>query len=195
MKKGHLIIFYSLEEYDIVVPYIYRKEGTHMELRQLRTNDAEDYFSLRLEALQQSPDAFATTYEEEKNQTAEKYKERFTDPVNSFTLGAFEENELVGVVTLFREPLIKLNHRATIVAMYIKPEKRGSGLGKTLIYEAIEKAKSLEGVEQIYLSVVSTNIPAIKLYTTCGFSIYAKEKRALKVDNTYYDEEHMVLYL
>lgn len=74
MKKGHLIIFYSLEEYDIVVPYIYRKEGTHMKLRQLRTNDAEDYFTLRLEALQHSPDAFATTYEEEKTKQQRNIK-------------------------------------------------------------------------------------------------------------------------
>ncbi|MEC5425789.1 GNAT family N-acetyltransferase [Virgibacillus sp. C22-A2] len=166
-----------------------------MEIRQLNRTDAEDYLSIRLEALQSSPYAFASSYEEEKNQTAEKYKNRFTTPANTFTFGAFEESQLVGVVTLITEQLIKLNHRANIVAMYIKPEKRGIGLGKDLILKVLEKAYRLEGIEQIYLSVVTTNIPAKKLYASCGFEIIGKEKRALKIDNTYYDEEHMVLFL
>ncbi|WP_042353984.1 GNAT family N-acetyltransferase [Bacillus rubiinfantis] len=166
-----------------------------MEIRQLTPTDAEEYLSIRFEALQDSPFAFASSYEEEKNQSAEIYKNLFAVPVNAFTFGAFEELELVGVVTLIREELIKLSHRANIVAMYVKPEKRESGLGKALITKAIEKANSLDGIEQIYLSVVTTNIPAKKLYASCGFEVFGTEKRALKFNNTYYDEEHMVLFL
>ncbi|MFE4762243.1 GNAT family N-acetyltransferase [Bacillus mycoides] len=166
-----------------------------MKIRQLNPTDAEKYLSIRLEALQDSPYAFASSYEEEKNQTAEKYKNRFSTPVNTFTFGAFEESQVVGIVTLIREQTLKLNHRANIVAMYIKPKKRGIGLGKALISKAVEKANSLEGIEQIYLSVVTTNIPAKKLYASCGFEIFGKDKKALKFDNTYYDEEHMVLIL
>ena len=166
-----------------------------MEIRQLKPTNAEEYLSIRLEGLQDSPYAFASSYEEEKNQTAEKYKNRFATPTNTFTFGAFEESQLVGVVTLVSEQLLKLSHRATIVAMYIKREKRGIGLGKALISKVIEKAYSLEGIEQIYLSVVTTNIPAKKLYASCGFEVFGKEKRALKFDNTYYDEEHMVFFL
>jgi RimJ/RimL family protein N-acetyltransferase len=166
-----------------------------MVIRQLESTDAEEYLSIRLEALQDSPYAFASSYCEEKNQTEEKYKNRFATPANSFTFGVFEESQLVGIVTLIKEQLLKLSHRANIVAMYIKPEKRGIGLGKALISKVIEKAYSIEGIEQIYLSVVTTNYPAKKLYASCGFEIFGKEKRALKFDNTYYDEEHMVLFL
>ncbi|WP_088102966.1 GNAT family N-acetyltransferase [Halalkalibacter urbisdiaboli] len=166
-----------------------------MEIRQLNRIDAEEYLSIRLEALQNSPYAFASSYEEEKNQTAEKYKNRFETPINTFTFGAFEESQLVGVVTLVKEQLLKLSHRANIVAMYIKPENRGNGIGKALISKVIEKAYNLESIEQIYLTVVTTNVPAKKLYTSSGFEVIGKEKRALKFDNTYYDEEHMVLFL
>lgn len=166
-----------------------------MEIRQLNRIDAEEYLSIRLEALQNSPYAFASSYEEEKNQTAEKYKNRFETPINTFTFGSFEESQLVGVVTLVKEQLLKLSHRANIVAMYIKPENRGNGIGKALISKVIEKAYNLEGIEQIYLSVATTNVPAKKLYTSSGFEVFGKEKRALKFDNTYYDEEHMVLFL
>lgn len=64
------------------------------------------YLSIRLEALQESPYAFASSYEEEKNQAVEKYKNRFAPKVNSFTFGSFEEDELVGVVTFFQKSFL-----------------------------------------------------------------------------------------
>ena len=51
---------------------------------------------------------------------------------DSITLGAFEDTQLVGVVTLVKEKLLKLQHKATIIAMYVSPEKRGLGIGKSL---------------------------------------------------------------
>ena len=166
-----------------------------MKIRELQPTDAEDYLLLRLEALTKNPDAFASSYEEEKDQLAEQYKSSFATPTNAFTFGAFEDTELIGVVTLVKEELIKLKHRANIVAMYTKPEKRGNGVGKALVSKVIEKAEKLEGIEQIYLTVVTTNAPAKNLYSSCGFEVFGKEKRALKFDNTYYDEDHMVFYL
>jgi len=166
-----------------------------MEIRQLNSNDAEAYFSIRLEGLKKNPEAFATSYEEEKSQSADKYKTRFEKTQDSFTYGAYEGSELVGVITLVREQLTKLEHRANIVAMYVKPEKRGNGIGKALMERAIEKAKNLSGVEQLYLMVVTENHPARKLYQTMGFEIYGTERRALKYGDTYYDEERMVLFL
>lgn len=166
-----------------------------MEIRQLNSKDAEKYLTIRHEALQNSPDAFASSYEEEKDQPVEKYKNRFQTPQNSFTFGAFEESQLVGVITLVKEQLFKLRHRANIVAMYVIPEKRGKGIGKALISKVIQKADSLEDIEQLYLTVVTTNEPAKRLYSSIGFEVFGKEKRALKFDNTYYDEEHMVLIL
>lgn len=166
-----------------------------MDIRQLAPTDAQEYLSIRLEALKESPYAFASSYEEEISNTAEKYKNRFNTPENTFTFGAFEDSQLVGVVTLVKEQLLKLRHRANIVAMYVKPEKRGNGTGKSLLSSVIEKAKNIDGIEQIYLTVVTTNVSAKQLYSSSGFEVFGKENRALKFDNRYYDEEHMVLFL
>ena len=166
-----------------------------MDIRQLIPSDAEEYLSIRFEALNESPYAFASSYEEEKGNTAEIYKNSFYIPENTFTFGAFEDSTLIGVVTLVREQLFKLRHRANIVAMYIKPEKRGNGIGRALLASVIEKAENLDNVEQIYLSVVTTNESAKQLYLSSGFEVFGKEKRALKFGHTYYDEEHMVLFL
>lgn len=104
-----------------------------------------------------------------------------------FAFGVFVASQNVGDVTLIREQLIKLSHKANIVALYIKPEKCVNTLGKALIIKAIEQVYSMEGVEQIYWLK--------KLYVSCGFEVFGKDKRALKFDNTYYDEAYMVLVL
>jgi RimJ/RimL family protein N-acetyltransferase len=96
---------------------------------------------------------------------------------------------------LIRGKIFKLKHRANIVAMYVAPEKRGFGIGKGLLSETIKKANDLEGIEQVYLTVVTSNEPAKRLYSSLGFEVFGTEKRALKFDNTYFDEDHMVLFL
>jgi len=165
-----------------------------MEIKLLEPSDAEDYFRIRLEALQDSPEAFVASYQEEKAQTSEKYRNSFQS-TESFTFGAFEKGKLIGTITLIREQRCKLRHRPNIVAMYVSPEKRGLGIGKALVLEAINKAKVLEGVEQVYLTVVTTNQSAKKLYSSMGFTVYATEKKALKFDNTYFDEDFMILFI
>lgn len=165
-----------------------------MKIKRLTPLDAEAYLAIRLKALQNNPEAFGSSYEEEKDQPVEKYILRFQSS-DSITLGAFVDDQLVGVVTLFRESLVKLQHRANIIAMYVAPEQRGLGIGKSLMVEAIQVANDWASVEQVYLTLVTTNEPAKKLYASLGFEVFGTEKKALKVNDTYYDEEHMVLFL
>ncbi|MGB8000193.1 MAG: hypothetical protein WCF60_08925 [Anaerobacillus sp.] len=47
-----------------------------MELRKLDERDVKQYLELRLASLQNNPEAFATSYEEEKEQPVELYKSR-----------------------------------------------------------------------------------------------------------------------
>lgn len=163
-------------------------------IRRLVATDAENYHVLRLEALQNSPESFGSTYEEEKDQPVDKYRKRF-ESQESFTFGAFENRKLIGIITLVKEQRVKLRHRTTIVAMYVSPRRRGLGVGMALMKEAIMRAKELEGVEQVYLTVVTTNKSAKKLYNSLGFEIFGTEKRALKLNDSYFDEDLMVLFL
>jgi RimJ/RimL family protein N-acetyltransferase len=50
-------------------------------------------------------------------------------------------------------------------------------------------------IEEIRLSVVTTNAEAVRLYAKAGFSVYGLERRALKIDGRYYDELLMSLPL
>jgi len=167
-----------------------------MEIRRLTSlEDAEKYRSLRLEALQNSPESFASSFEEEKDLTIHNIKDRLQSN-DSFTYGAFEDRELVGIITLYKEKVYKLSHRAHIGAMYVSPANRSLGIGTVLMDEAITKAKEIEGLEQVYLAVVSTNEPAKKLYSSLGFEVFGTEKRGLRLENNrYYDVDFMILYL
>lgn len=165
-----------------------------MIIKQLQAGDANDYQKLRLQGLKDHPTAFGSSYEEEKEYTVEAYQSRLQSK-DVFTFGAFENEKLVGVVTLVKERKLKLRHRANIYAMYVAPDTRGKGIGKALLEEAIRKAKSLKGIEQIYLSVESTNEPAKKLYSSVGFEVFGQDKRAMKINDSYYNEDHMVLFL
>ena len=167
-----------------------------MEIRILTSlEDAEKYRSIRLESLQNSPESFASSYEEEKDFSIEKFKNKF-QLNDSFTYGAFENKELVGIITLYKEKLYKLSHRAHIGAMYVSPSKRSLGIGKVLMEEAIKKAKGIEGLEQVYLAVVSTNEPAKKLYSSLGFEVFGTEKKGLRLENNiYFDVDYMILFL
>lgn len=165
-----------------------------MEIRLLKPLDAENYRNLRLEALRKNAESFGSSYEEEKENPIETYKSRLQSDV-SFTFGAFEHEKLIGTVTLVRENKRKLKHKAHIFAMYVSPENRGRGIGKSLMVEAIRKTNDLEGIEQVHLTVVTTNESAKKLYSYFGFELFGREKRALKLDQAYFDEDHMVLFL
>ncbi|MEK4231259.1 GNAT family N-acetyltransferase [Solibacillus sp. FSL H8-0538] len=166
-----------------------------MNIRLLTASDAESYWELRVQALKQSPEAFLMTYEEELHQEnpINKYAQTLQSE-SRYTYGVFNGEELIGVGTLQVEKPLKIRHKANILAMYVSQNHRGSSIGKTLMRHLIEKAKSLE-LEQLHLTVVSNNHTAEKLYSSLGFCRYGLEEKALKLNEQYWDEEHMVLFL
>jgi len=164
-----------------------------MEIRKLIRSDGESYFALRMEALQQNPEAFSSSYEEESLRSPDVYGNRL-EGESSFTYGAFDEGKLIGVASLVLEEKLKMKHRANIYAVYVTGEKRGTGVAKRLMNEAIEQAKSIEQIKQVYLTVSSENEPAKKLYQSLGFEVYGKDKRAMIVNGSYLDEDLMVLF-
>ncbi|MDG4656784.1 GNAT family N-acetyltransferase [Ectobacillus antri] len=167
-----------------------------MEVKLLQPDDAAGYWKLRLEALKNHPTAFGTSYEEalQRVNPIQQIAERFAN-TGEYTFGAFVEGELIGVVTLMQEKAKKFCHRATILAMYVTPEKRGRGVAKALLQAAIKRAQEVESIIKINLTVVSENVSAKALYQNLGFQVFGTEEKALYYNNVYYDEEHMVLFL
>ncbi|KIL49116.1 GNAT family N-acetyltransferase [Jeotgalibacillus campisalis] len=159
---------------------------------QLTIDHAKAYRDLRLQALLQNPEAFASSYEEEKELTVAAFEKRF-ESGDSYTFGAFIEEELIGTVTLIPHKKEKLKHKSDIVAMYVDPRCRKKGIGRKLMETAIKKAEEIKEVEQILLAVAEPNKTAKSLYVSLGFKSFGLERKALKLDGLYIDEEYMKL--
>jgi ribosomal protein S18 acetylase RimI-like enzyme len=166
-------------------------------LRVLTEADAREAYELRLQALQESPEAFGSTYAETVRRGVDSYRQRMLRPPDeTFTLGAFSSNTLVGMVAFFRDTGEKDRHKGYIVSMYVEPESRGQGIGRALVGEAIALARQVPDVVQLQLAVVTSNVAARHLYLSLGFAVYGLEPRALRLgEDQYWDEELMVLRL
>lgn len=167
-------------------------------VRPLNENDAHSFQELRLKGLHEHPDAFASTYEREIVYTMEFVAERLrrtAESQNNFTLGAFSEEELLGLVGFYRKSGEKEHHRGHVWGMYVRSDEQGKGIGKALLSKAIDLAEALPGLEQIELCVVTRNEQARNLYASLGFASCGIDPRALFVDGEYLDEERMVLIL
>jgi GNAT superfamily N-acetyltransferase len=116
---------------------------------------------------------------------------------DSFTLGAYINERLAGVVSFERDGATreKLRHKGVLFRMYVSDEYRGKGLGRALIHSVIEKARELKDIEQINLTVISHNKSAKMLYERLGFTIFSREEKAQKWKGKYATEEQMVLFL
>lgn len=167
-----------------------------MRIRALEPSDLELFHSFRLRGLRENPEAFGSTFEEESVTPAEARRSRFYCTDENFVLGAFgEDGRLNGVAGFYRAAPLKLRHKGFVWGMYVSPESRGGGVGRALLSSVIERGKSLLGLEQICLDVVTVNEAARALYLSQGFQIYALEREAMKQGGEYYDVEHMVLRL
>ncbi|QJD84418.1 GNAT family N-acetyltransferase [Cohnella herbarum] len=166
-----------------------------MEIRLLSAEDAEIYRELRLHSLKENPAAFLTSFEMEIAKPFEQIQRNLSPTDNRFTLGAFNVNELIGMVTFVRGSNPKTMHKGNVFAMYVSSIYRGNGIGKMLIDELIKRASQYDGLERINLTVISNNSAAKRLYEKVGFVGYGIERNALKSGVHYWDEELMVLQL
>jgi ribosomal protein S18 acetylase RimI-like enzyme len=151
----------------------------------------QDYKKLRLEAIKNSPQSFISTIEETNKETQAEWKNK----IKNMFFALDDENNLIGMIGCYKEKAEKLQHVANIVSFYIKPEFRRKGLGKEMIKTAIDFAKTKLEVQKIQLGVITTQTPAYELYKSVGFIKIGEQKMAIKVDEKFYDEYLMELYL
>ena len=167
-----------------------------MDIRILGETDAAAFRALRLRALQDHPEAFASSFEEEQSQPLEAATERLRrTSEDNFIAGAFVDAQLAGMAGFRRFTGPKVRHKAHVWGMYVAPEARGRQLGRALLDEVMRRARTLPGLEDVALAVTVDNDAARRLYLAAGFVPYCVEPRFLKIGDRYWDIEWMVLSL
>jgi len=162
-----------------------------MFMRRLTPEDAPTFQALRLAALQETPIAFGSSFEEEKNLSLSSIESQLAFRFDRGIFGAFENNELIGLAALGRENLKNFAHKAFIWGMYVKPEHRSKGIARSLLNETLSLASSIPEILQVNLSVNASNTVAVRLYESSGFKVFGREPCALFINNELHDEIHM----
>lgn len=159
---------------------------------EITSDQITDYKNFFMEGLLQNENKFRISLEDEiKSPFPTK------DKPDSFTLGAFVQNQLAGIVSFEREGenRQKLRHKGLLFRMYVDHTFSGKGVGRQLMENLFERVKALHDIEQINLTVIADNENAKKLYTSLGFKTFSVEEYAIKWKGAYHTEQQMVLHL
>jgi RimJ/RimL family protein N-acetyltransferase len=159
-------------------------------IRRLTAADAECYRALRLTGLCDCPEAFGASYEDETSKPVGWFADRLEANV---VFGAWQDVSILVAIAGLRLQPGKSSHNAQLWGMFVSQEARRAGLATALLAQLTRHAAG--AIEEIRLSVVTTNAEAVRLYAKAGFSVYGLERRALKIDGRYYDELLMSLPL
>jgi RimJ/RimL family protein N-acetyltransferase len=170
-------------------------KSMNIHYRKLKKEDVAIYRKVRLECLYEFPDNFGSTYAEECQLKELKFETILAGVrSDSFMMGAFDDQQLIGLCGFKREERMKTKHRGEIVQMYVNKQYANKNIGSSLLKTTIENAFQNPEIEQISLSVVRQNEKANKVYEHLGFSEYGRIANYFKSATRYWDQRFMILY-
>lgn len=138
-------------------------------VRPILAEDWPAYRKLRLSALEEAPQAFGSTWEQERVLPHEEWAARALASAAGLSARGFlalQDNAPCGLAWCLlaqRDPRI-----AHVHALWTAPAARGQGAGRALLQQCIAWARS-RGAHKVCLSVTTGESPALQLYGSQGF--------------------------
>ena len=140
---------------------------SEITVRALGEEDWQDYRSVRLAALRESPEAFVATLEEEQAFDESVWRDRMK---RSERLVAEAEGEMVGVVSIgqAREEGEDAEHVGELFGLWVAPQYRGTGVATLLVEEGANEARRHGSTHLVYW-VGTDNGRAVAFASGTGF--------------------------
>lgn len=165
-------------------------------IRPLTPADAPAFVALRKQSF--STDPLSWDHLPDKEVSVDVWAPRLVETENDVVFGYFLTDVpgapvLAGMIGLQRPEKVKRRHRAMVWGVYVSPAARGQRAASKLLDAVIDRAKSMEGLDHLILSLSNHATAAHKLYTRAGFVEWGRELRAARTGNTWMDEIHMRL--
>jgi GNAT superfamily N-acetyltransferase len=141
-----------------------------IEVKRIQPHQGELLRELRLQALQNAPDAFLENYDSASQKSLEYWQasaqKHATSPQAANFLGYLNGKPagMIGANIIDHEPDI-----VNLCALWIAPEARLQALGKALVEHVILWAKQ-DRVSKLRLWVNRENASAAQFYRCCGFN-------------------------
>jgi ribosomal protein S18 acetylase RimI-like enzyme len=156
-------------------------------IRQLHEDEVDVFKTIRLEALQREPDAFASLYEDWVEFTDAQWRER----MNVSIFVAFDAGKPIGIMALKRSEPHKMRHRATLAMVYVSRHVRGLRVAEAILKAICDHAMA-EQVTQIELVVNVANATALRFYQRHQFIETGRVAKGFRTNDRDYDEVLMV---
>ena len=164
--------------------------GDAITIERLTPAHTDAFRALRLEALSLFPNFYGTDYGDAVATTLSTYARRIE---SGLLLGAFHLDQLVGCLAFDREDGSKLEHRAWITSVFVKPAVQRRGVATRMMEHALSTAEA-RGITQAELYVSEANEAGRLFYETLGFDVVGRAPRALRIQGQYLDELHMIRF-
>jgi ribosomal protein S18 acetylase RimI-like enzyme len=152
------------------------------EVRAVSQADWQVLRSVRLQALADAPDAFATTLEEAMGYSEDRWRERARGTETSRMFLAFVDDRPAGIAGLFDDE----DGSAQLISVWVLPEQRGKGVAQALT-TAVMQFATAAGVQRMTVWFADGNTPARKLYERLGFTATGRHQPMPSRDSI---EEH-----
>ncbi len=142
-----------------------------MKVQRIEPGDWREWKASRLQALADSPEAFASSFAAEKKKPDEAWSEYArhcgASPVSAAFLARDEQGRVTGMVAAYVDGGEAAN--AYICAMWVAPESRNRGVGRLLVDEAAGWLMGT-GASEVKAWVSDADSSAVGFYQSLGFA-------------------------
>ncbi len=144
-----------------------------MEIVRLPPDRWRDYKRLRLEALQQVPQAFESTYAEYRTRPDAYWQERLrrvAEGRDNWLLFAREGSQLVSMAGAYLH-----GGAAEVISVYVSPAARRRGVARALLTALLGELGEDKTIQRARLTVSGTQTTALALYRSLGFRAVGRQ--------------------